>query len=346
MTFAVPNFTRGAVTRAGEILISTSATPEEGAQALGLINHWRACHAYPVNTFQATLRDRLNKICTKGLVAQRLKRVPSIKKKLQDNHGMQLARMQDIGGLRAVVENMAQVRKLEARYSDGSLTHELVDTDDYISNPKTSGYRSLHLIYKYKNPAAEQYNGLCLELQIRTKLQHAWATAVETIGSFISQALKANEGPAEWLEYFKIVGAAFAIMEKCPPPLEFQGMSKNDIFAKCVEAEQHLDVRHKLHGFVLAANAITSSSAKGSYHLIVLNATERTLSIASFGKGRLEQANSAYADAERQALENDAIQTVLVATNSVDSLRRAYPNYFLDTREFLQWLGRVEKHAA
>ncbi len=47
---------------------------------------------------------------------------------------MQLARMQDIGGLRAVVDSVAQVQKLHALYTDGSLTHELVDTDDYIAH--------------------------------------------------------------------------------------------------------------------------------------------------------------------------------------------------------------------
>jgi len=79
------------------------------------------------------------------------------------NHGMKLARMQDIGGLRAVVDTVVQVRQLHELYTDGSLTHELIDTDDYIESPKPSGYRSLHLIYKYNNPSAIAYNGLCIE---------------------------------------------------------------------------------------------------------------------------------------------------------------------------------------
>lgn len=345
MTFATPNFTRGGVSRAGAILITPEATTQQSADALALINHWRACHAYPVNTFQATLRARLKKVSSGALVAQRLKRVPSIKKKLEMNSGMQLARMQDIGGLRAVVENLAQVRKLEALYTDGSLTHKLVGTDDYIANPKESGYRSLHLIYKYNNPAADLYNGLCLELQIRTKLQHAWATAVETIGSFLNQALKSNEGPADWLEYFKIVGAAFALVEKCPTPQAFREMLPEEIFNQCVLAERRLDVRRKLHAYAVAANAISSNNVGGSYHLIVLDAVERTVAIRSFGKRRLDEATTAYAEAERRALEHDDMQTVLVATDSVQSLRRAYPNYFLDTRQFLVALTRIEKLA-
>lgn len=345
MTFPVPNFTRGRVSRAGAVLISDTASPDELAEALALINHWRACHAYPVNTFQATLRLRLKKVCGNSLVAQRMKRIPSIAKKLTKNHGMQLARMQDIGGLRAVVDSVAQVRKLHSLYTDGSLTHELVGTDDYIATPKPTGYRSLHLIYRYTNPSATAYNGLCIELQIRTRLQHAWATAVETIGSFLNQALKSNEGPEEWLQYFKIVGAAFSLIEKCPVAQEFQEQTPDSIYEQCVELEKLLDVRRKLHAFAVAANAITSNKAGGSYHLIILDAIEKTVTISSFGKKRLDEANLAYAEAERNALEHHDMQTVLVATDSIESLRRAYPNYFLDTRQFLIELRRIEKLA-
>lgn len=274
-----------------------------------------------------------------------MKRIPSIAKKLTKNHGMQLARMQDIGGLRAIIDSVSQVTKLHSLYTDGSLTHELVDTDDYIATPKPTGYRNPHLIYRYTNPSATAYNGLCIELQIRTRLQHAWATAVEIIGSFLNQALKSNEGSEEWLLYFKVVGAAFSLIEKCPVAQEFQEQTPESVFEQCVELEKMLDVRRKLHAFAVAANAITSNRAGGSYHLIILNAIEKTVTISSFGKKRLDEANFAYAEAERNALEHHDMQTVLVATDSIESLRRAYPNYFLDTRQFLSELRKIEKLA-
>jgi putative GTP pyrophosphokinase len=343
MSFTVPNFTRGQVNRAGAVLIDSQAPQAALAEALAVINHWRACHAYPINTFQATLRWRLRKVCNKPLVATRLKRLPSISKKLQKNHGMQLARMQDVGGLRAVVDTVAQVRKLHEIYCDGSLVHELVGVDDYIDRPKESGYRSLHLIYRYKNPSAQVYNGLSLELQFRTRLQHAWATAVETIGSFLNQALKSSEGPAEWLDYFKVVSSAFALMEKCPVGSQHIGMSAADIYKLCAKLGDKLDVKRKLNAFAVAANAISSTNANGNFHLIILDAVERTVSVESFGKRRLEEANAAYAEAERKAAEHPDMQTVLVATSSIEALRRAFPNYFLDTKQFLAALARIEK---
>lgn len=346
MSFTLPNFTRGQVNRAGSVLIDRSSDPDARANALTLINHWRACHAYPINTFQATLRGRVKRVCGSADVATRLKRLPSIAKKLTLNQGMQLARMQDIGGLRAVVETVSQVRKLHGIYCDGSLAHELVDVDDYIDHPKESGYRSLHLIYKYKNLGAPAYDGLSLELQLRTRLQHAWATAVETIGSFLNQALKSSEGSTEWLEYFKVVSSAFALMEKCPVAQKHTHLKPMDIFRSAAEMGEHLDVKRKLNAFAVAANAISSSKAGGNYHLIVLDAVERTVSVSSFGKRRLDEANAAYAAAERRASEHPDMQTVLVATSSVEALRRAFPNYFLDTKQFLSALSRMEKLAA
>jgi putative GTP pyrophosphokinase len=345
MAFTIPNFSRKQVSRAGHTLIAPDVSEADRLSAIAVLNHWRSCHAYPINTFQATLRFRLKGICSTALVAQRLKRTPSILKKLQINAGMQMARMQDVGGLRAVVENLSQVRKLEQLYTNGTLTHELTDKDDYIATPKESGYRSLHLIYKYKNPQNPIYDGLHVELQIRTQLQHAWATAVETIGTFLDQALKSSEGSEEWLSYFKLVGAAFSQLEKAPVAEAFASIEAEDIYKLVTYWTEQLEVKRKLSAFAVAANAIETRQSQGNYHLVVLNAATKTVEIRSFGQRRLEEANTAYADAESHSESDPNIQAVLVATNSIDALKRAYPNYFLDTGEFSNALNRIQKIA-
>lgn len=343
MAFTTPKFTRKQVSKAGQALLNPGSTTEQLTAAMGVLSHWRSCHAYPINTFQATLRSRLKKVSTGALVAQRLKRTPSIIKKLQLNPGMQMARMQDIGGLRAVVDNLTQVRKLQDLYTNGGLSHELIGTDDYIAHPKTSGYRSLHLIYKYKNLHNPIYDGLCIELQIRTKLQHAWATAVETIGTFLDQALKSSEGPKMWLDYFKLVGAAFALLEKSPVANEFQKISEEKIYEAVVQKTRQLEVERKLSAFTIAANAIETRQSKGNYHLVILNAETKTVTIKSFSQRRLEEASAEYADTEKISSTNKNIQAVLVATNSIDALKKAYPNYFLDTRQFSFALKRIQR---
>lgn len=111
MVFPQPEHSRGQVNHAGKILRayaqSTDAVPieqlDEYNWAYDVLSNWRACHNYPINTFQATLRSRLRTIDKHATVAQRLKRFPSIVLKLQRFQGMELARMQDIGGLRAIL---------------------------------------------------------------------------------------------------------------------------------------------------------------------------------------------------------------------------------------------------
>ena len=230
-----------------------------------------------MNTFQATLRQKLKSIDTEAIVAQRLKREPSILLKLQRFDGMKLARMQDIGGLRAVVSSIAKVRKLEAAYRGSAFQHELTSSKDYINNPKEDGYRGLHLIYCYKNDNAPEYNGLSLELQLRTRLQHAWATAVETMGTFLGQALKSGQGEREWRDFFKVAGAALAISEKTPAVPGFESQIAHEIFLGVERAEATLHVLEKLRGFAVATDRITQRG-KGAYHLVVLDLSKRTVS--------------------------------------------------------------------
>ena len=178
--------------------------------------------------------------------------------------------MQDIGGVRAIVGSIEQVRELQAAYKSSRFKHQLVSEKDYIAEPKCDGYRSVHLVFRYVNKRAPDYNGLSVEMQIRTKLQHAWATAVETMGTFLGQALKARQGERQWLQFFEITGSAFAYLEHSPLVPHYDRLSRRDTFDRVAEAETRLGVRPKLRGFTIAADAITTGKSPGSYHLIIL----------------------------------------------------------------------------
>ena len=164
---------------------------EEFSEAWALASRWRLCQRlfiipYPINTFQATLRSKLKHgYSNKSNVGQRLKRMLTIQDKLLRYPAMKLSTMQDIAGVRAILTNVSQAEKLAKEYrTSKNLSHELVDERDYIAFPRDEdGYRSIHLIYKYKNKRNPDYDGLRVELQIRSRLQHIWATAVETMGT-------------------------------------------------------------------------------------------------------------------------------------------------------------------
>lgn len=125
-------------------------------------------------------------------ISRRLKRLTSIIYKLDINPQMRLGGMQDIGGFRMVlsdVEDLTTVKKLLEgnNFECFTLDHKW----DYIESPKTSGYRSIHYIYKYES-SDNDIDGMKIELQIRTKLQHSWAMAVETAELITRTRLKSR----------------------------------------------------------------------------------------------------------------------------------------------------------
>ncbi len=344
MERVIKKFSKKEVNRAGEILKENDPNHPDIVWAESVLTNWRSIHSYPINTFQATLREKLKHIDEKAFVAQRLKRSQSIILKLQRTESMQLSRMQDIAGLRAILSNIKKVRELETNYRNSHFNHELVNQKDYITEPKESGYRGIHLVYKYMNDHVPDYNGLRIELQIRTKLQHIWATSVETVGTFLDHSLKSSEGPREWLDFFSLVASAFAYIEKCTPIAKYSQLNEKQTFQEVIRVSKILEVEKKLSAYTVAASAISQDVKQGNYHLITLNLLTRRLNIRNFGRKRLEEANEQYTKIEKEINEGKPLQVVLVSADSVETLRRAYPNYFLDTREFIGKLLFIEKN--
>ena len=216
--WAKPKYTLQQVDNAGRALIGKVVL----FGAAEIINNWRAIHSYPLNAMQVVLSRRAREIQPTSVVSRRIKRLPAIQQKLRRmTKRLTLSQMQDVGGCRAVLGSVSEVRKVVAAYKQKrrGARHVLIDEDDYITNPKNSGYRSYHLIYEYKSRGAsgKPYSGRKIEIQIRSDLQHLWATAVETASTFQRQSLKSSSGDKQWLRFFVLAGSAFALRERTTP---------------------------------------------------------------------------------------------------------------------------------
>ena len=191
-------FSRSRIDAAGKALMAfqSAALTEDQLpeQAISALNDWRSFHTFPLNSIAVVLKTKARRLKSDALVVERLKRTRSILAKLVKKGSMRLTQMQDIGGCRAVLDTIDQVYQLTESYRNGRGIYEIVHVDDYISAPKESGYRSIHLILRYHSRKHPEFSKLLLEIQIRTVVQHAWATAVETVGAVIGQALKSSEG--------------------------------------------------------------------------------------------------------------------------------------------------------
>ncbi len=343
MPWATPQYSKTQVDAAGKVLIDQAATPDDLAHALTVINNWRASHSFPLNTFQNTLRDKAGHVDTQSLISQRIKRLAAIQLKLRLQPTMKLSQMQDIGGCRAVPRSLRGVYRLLDSYTKRSrLKHNLRRVTDYIQSPRDSGYRSLHLIYQFQG-RAQAYIGLQIEVQIRSQLQHAWATAVETVGTFLRQALKSSQGEEAWLRFFALMGSALALRERTPL-VRGTPTTKEELTAELRQAVTDLQVEPKLSGYRTALNMMTHKKLKGSkYFLLDLDAAKRQLNVTGFNVNQLEQATAEYLETEKAIADRPGAEAVLVSVRSVTALRRAYPSYFLDTRRFLQAVEQATK---
>ena len=340
-----PEYTKRQINEAGNVMRNGTASKQECKEALKIIDNWRSAHAYPLHIFYMNLRRKSNSR-SDILVAERLKRLDSIVGKLQRENGMQLYRMQDLGGCRMVLPTLKEVYSFSEKIKKSHIRHEFKKENDYIKEPKKSGYRSLHLVYKFKTDTPEKdiYNQypILIELQFRTHLQHIWATALETIGFFTNQALKAGQGSKEILRFFVVVSSLFAIKEGCPVVPGTLDDEKELIS----EVEEINDRCHVLDMLKAIRTVIDRDSEntpdKRGYYILQLNYEKHYLQRWFFKPSELESANVMY-DYLEEKRRNAPLDIVLVRASSYAAVKAAYPNYFMDIGEFVDIVSRYLK---
>lgn len=350
MAWVEPLFDVQTINRAGRALVSAIDDDrwlewDEGQWKsyrghIAVINNWRSAHAYPLNTFQVNLRALSRRLDKGSLVAQRVKRLSSIAHKLDRFRSMKLSQMQDLGGCRAILQTSSDVKRALAYYlRESSIKHERVSFDDYLETPKPSGYRGAHLVYRYfsdKNKTA--YNGLKIEIQLRSRYQHAWATAVETVGTFSGQALKSSLGSEDWKRFFALMASAIALREKSNL-VPNTPTARAELMEELRHYATSLHVEHRLREYSRALHKISgaASNVAGAHiYLMELDPMAGTLEISGFKASERDVAEQRYAEAELRQKGHVGRDAVLVSVESVNSLHKAYPNYFADTRVFVE----------
>ena len=341
MSWVEPAFSRTAVRKAGAAYVAAETRAEERAEALAVINNWRSAHAFPLNSLQMVLRARGARVDPDVTVAQRLKRLPSIRQKLIYFPSMKLDRMQDIAGCRAVVADIPALQQLVDSYDRGRSAHVLVRRDDYLwENPKDSGYRGIHLVYSYKG-AKPQYEDLKVELQMRTRLQHAWATALETVGTFTTQALKASRGEEEWLRFFALMSSEIAYREGTPV-IPGTPLDRGELVRELKTLARRLNVAERLRAYQATLRFTLEHAERARDRYCVLLLTPVTGELIVYPSPDIADATNFYNERERENAEEQLGQdVVLVSVAATTSLQRAYPNYFLDTTAFVDLLNEV-----
>jgi RelA/SpoT family protein len=331
---------RREISRAGDVLIGV----EHGdlGAALDLVNRWRAAHAFPLNSFQVTLRDRVKRHGA-GIVTQRLKRLEAILIKLERfNPQMRLAGVQDLGGCRAVVSGPNDVYALRALYAPEFMNHEFRRERDYIQSPKEDGYRAVHVIYRYAPTTDDQepWRGLEIEIQLRSLLQHAWATAVETVDFFAKQKIKIGIKEGDWARFFVLMGNALAERER--QPLAIGVPSDIELRREINDLARSLAVVRNLQAWGRARKALRPvDTKKAKFFLVQLDTQTMRVSVKGFTTQQQKVMEAEYVKAEREIKNNPARQAVLVGAQSIADLKRGYASFLVEPHVFIHAVNKA-----
>ena len=201
------------VGKAGEALTSPLSSSEDRATALEVVNYWRGIHAEALQRAFGDI-EGLNAVGSDVLIAGRIKKLPTIVDKLgRPDAPSDLQTMYDIAGCRLVVPDLAT---LERVYSEiaclPAFDAPKTKRHDYIAYPRPSGYRGKHAILHYCDLKCG--HKLFVEVQLRTVLQHAWATAVEMHDVAVKSRLKFNEIDNPAGRFFKKAAVLIAQLEE------------------------------------------------------------------------------------------------------------------------------------
>ena len=195
-------------------------------------------------------------------------------------------------------------------------------------------------MYRYYSDRKTTYNGLKIEVQLRSRLQHAWATAVETIDAFTGQALKGGKGRKEWQRFFALMGTFIANKENTPI-VPHTPKSAIGIKAVIMYLARTLDVDAHLQAYRATIQSLEENVANARYYLLELNSKAWTINITGYKNRELDAALDEYTNVEKRNAGTPGLDAVLVSVSSLEALKRAYPNYFADTHVFLRTLNEA-----
>lgn len=358
----VKKYSRTQVTKAGKVLVESETCKnkceQEVKEAFDALSAWRISHIDPLDYTFSRVEKLVLKIDSKAIFAKRLKRLESIKKKLVRYENMGLWNMQDIWWCRIIVNSPKKLLRVlrelkkwpEFRKQDWTL-----NIKNYIDEPKEDGYRSIHLIGKFTNWKFEKRS---IEIQLRTAIQHDWATALEIVDIFTKQNLKSNEWKVEWKKFFLHVSKEFELIEKVHL-FSYSDKNSRDSYYSMIDEnndnfDNHLETKKiisklkiidKFIAFKESINFTNTTIQEKSldwYVLIEINVREKELQSTFFQKEKNIIAEKKYIEKEKEFSSDENRIIALVSCGTIWLIEDAYPNYFADSTEFIRYLRVIE----
>jgi len=347
MTYPKPPSSKTKVKAAGRSIAKSTESQDE----IDLVDQWRASHGYVINTFQIWLRRALERSKIEAEFAQRLKRRRTVIDKLRRKRpdGTPLIRdvtsMHDFAGCRLIFNNIEDLNnfrsELHSAKSMRNVKHKLqhdLKKYDYIEHPKSSGYRGIHDVFRHYprahrkgDTASMPWHGLRVEIQYRTRAQHAWATALEISDIIDGQRTKFDLVTDDRGRFFALASELIARrkegMEK-----SYLDLSSAEIVARLKGLDDELGVLQRLK----ALREFDGFQSLRRHS--VLNIKQQPDGVLVLDVSNFRNPNLAIEHANNLENDNTSVNAVYVRADNPSQLRSAYRNYFNDPVDFVQML--------
>lgn len=316
---------KGSIERAGKAMAQCRATEEDER----IVQYWRDCHAYVLNTFQGTLRRWIRD--SPYVLVQRLKRLNTVRDKLQTGRSKDIASMHDLAGCRIIFPSVHDLHAYRKEFhSKTRAQHEYVSKDryDYLTNPKPTGYRGMHDVFRYKVGAGpgDAWNGLRVEIQYRTQAQHAWATAVEISDLIDHSRVKFVRGSDLERERLFVLASEHIARNAEGMRGAVPNISDSELLSELQSIEQSLGVFSRLRA--VSASEVLVPNSKN----LVLTFSDQ-LTIDGFRSARQAMEQRNYIE----LFEPDK-DVVYIRAEKPSEVANAFRNYFRDAKAFISLL--------
>ena len=177
---------KSAICKIGKNIRESNYLPNN--ELLDQLEDYRISYKDTIATIYAQVNNCGRSVFKNSIATYRMKRIDSIIRKLKRLSRMQLDRMWDVAGCRCILNTNKQVYEIRSKlYACLNIIKEY----DYIKKPRQSGYQSIHLFAKGEN-------GLVVEIQIRNKQSHNWATLVEISDYLFDDRIKENQSNSDF----------------------------------------------------------------------------------------------------------------------------------------------------
>lgn len=286
---------------------------------LNMLQDYRQTFQEPIARVFGFVLNAARKIDKRCIVTCRIKRIDTIIEKLRrfsdnPNGGMDLSRMWDIAGCRCILNSLDKKRLYRLlKVIQDEYGHNC-KLNDYVLNPKDSGYRSIHIYVKDKE------TGKPVEIQIRNIEQHNWATLVEIVDLLYGDKNKENGAKSKLGRFLYLYSRANVLSE--------------EEFAEMLQIERKMQVFDQMSE-VLTGNYLNirrqwlKQKRNGNYFVITAN--KRNSEIETYRT--FKTAETAYYE-KYQANSDSNIVLTHLRQPGFEQISMAYSNYVLAMHAF------------